>query len=207
MEVKKLNKEKRVPKTEVKSDVVFTAEQKEAKELIKNNKVIVLYGEAGTAKTFCSVLSCVDLYFKREIEKIYIMRPAVAIEDLGFLKGTADDKLLPYMMPIYLNLYKAYGKAKIDKMKAEGIIEILPLAFIQGWTIDSVLIVDEAENLTESQLRMILNGDVAQIMLKDKAKSGFKKLLDLEGKIDNFVVKEMLTNYRHPFVKQIIKLY
>jgi phosphate starvation-inducible PhoH-like protein len=214
----KRNSERRVPKSDIKSNIVFTPEQKDAKELIRNSKVSVLYGAAGTSKTMVAIHTAVDMFCKREVEKVYILRPAVAIESIGFLPGSMVEKLDPYFEPIYQNLHKAFGKEVIDKMIKDEKIEIIALAFIQGWTIDGCLVVDEAENITEKQTRMVLTrlgkgskivftGDTDQVMLNDRDKSGFKKLLSLEGKIEGFSTKEMLTNYRDEFVKDVLKLY
>ena len=212
-------KAKRVPKQEIKYKITLTEEQKEAKRIIYNNKVTALWGQAGTAKTATTVHTALDLFFKKEVEKIYILRPAVAMEDLGYMKGSLQEKLQFYFVPIMHNLYQNYDKVKIDKMVEQGDIEIVALAFIQGVTIhNSILICDEAENITEKQMRMILTrlgkgskivftGDIDQIMLKDVKSSGFKKLIDLEGYLNGFASFELKQNYRDEFVQEILKLY
>lgn len=212
-------KAKRVPKQEIKYKITLTEEQKEAKRIIFNNKVTALWGVAGTSKTLCSVHTALDLFFKKEVEKIYILRPAVSMEDIGFLKGSAEDKLQYYFIPIMHNLYQNYDKLKIDKMLENKEIEIVPLGFIQGITIsNSILICDEAENITERQMRMVLTrlgkgskivftGDIDQVMLKDVKSSGFKKLIDLEGYLNGFASFELKQNYRDEFVQEILKLY
>lgn len=212
-------KAKRVPKLEIKYKITLTEEQKEAKRIIYNNKVTALWGVAGVSKSFCAVHTALDLFFKKEVEKIYILRPAVAMEDLGYQKGSLQEKLQYYFVPIMHNLYQNYDKVKIDKMVEQGDIEIVALAFIQGMTIhNSILICDEAENITEKQMRMILTrlgkgskivftGDIDQIMLKDVKSSGFKKLIDLEGYLNGFASFELKQNYRDEFVQEILKLY
>lgn len=216
--IKQNNKEKRVPKNDITYKVSLTEEQKEAKKLIWDNKVTVLFGKAGSSKTFVAAYTVLDLFFKRQIDRIYLLRPAVAIENLGFLPGTMEDKLDPYLVPMMNNFYKIYDKVKIDKMVSEGDISVMPLAFIQGITIDGVLLVDEGENLSEVQIRAILTrlgknskiiftGDLAQVMLDKKIKTGFDKLLALENKLDGFKIFELQQNYRDPFVEQVLNLY
>lgn len=216
--IKQSNKEKRVPKNDINYKVSVTEEQREAKRIIWENKVTVLYGKAGTSKTFTAVYTLLDLFFKRQVDRIYLLRPAVAIENLGFLPGTADDKLEPYLVPMINNFYKIYDKVKVDKMISDGDIQILPLAFIQGITIDGVLLVDEGENMSEPQIRMILTrlgknskivftGDLDQVMLDKRVKTGFDKLLSLESKLEGFRTFELKENYRDSFVEQVLKLY
>lgn len=210
--------ERKRPKGEIKFKITLTEEQKEAKRQIYDNKVVALHGVAGTSKTFVAVHTALNMFFKKEINKIYILRPAVSIEDIGFLKGSAEDKLQYYFLPIINNMYEMYDKVKINKMIEDNDIEILPLGFIQGITVKDFLIVDEAENVTQLQMKMILSrlgktgrivltGDTDQVALKDYQKSGFKRLIDLDGQIEDFKAFELLENYRDPFVRKILKMY
>ncbi len=212
-------KAKRIPKQPVSFKVTLTDEQKEGKRKIYENKVTALWSPAGTSKSFLAVHTALDLFFKKEVDKIYILRPAVAMEDLGYQKGSLQEKLQYYFVPLMHNFYQNYDKMKIDKMVEKGEIEIVALAFIQGVTIhNAILICDEAENITEKQMRMILTrlgkgskiiftGDVDQIMLKDVKSSGFKKLIDLDGRLNGFGTFELKQNYRDEFVQEILKLY
>lgn len=210
--------ERKRPKGEIKFKTTLTEEQKEAKRQIYENKVVALHGVAGTSKTFVAIHTALNMFFKKEISKIYILRPAVSIEDIGFLKGSAEDKLQYYFLPIIHNMYEMYDKVKINKMIEEKDIEILPLGFIQGITVKDFLIVDEAENVTQLQMKMVLSrlgktgrivftGDTDQVALKDYQKSGFKRLIDLDGQIEDFKAVELLENYRDPFVRKILKMY
>ena len=211
---------KKKKKNPIKYSVELTDEQKEVKRLIHTHKVTLLYGEAGTSKTFCSAISALDLIFTKQFKKLYIMRPAVATEAIGYLPGSASEKLSYYTIPLISNLYKAYNKQKIDSMINEGIIETMPLAFIQGITIDSeeILICDESQNITKAQFKAILTrlgkggkliftGDTDQVMLENPSKSGFSQLLTLCGQIPDMACKELKTNYRDEFVQQILNLY
>lgn len=156
--------------------------------------------------------------FTRQTERVYILRPAVASEDIGYMPGGIEEKLGFYFVPIKQCLLKMLDKQKVDKLFLDRDVEIVPLAFVQGLTLDDVLIADEMENATDKQIRnlltrlgkggkMILTGDVNQVMLKDESKSGFSKLLELCGQIDGFACMELKTNYRDPFVEEILKLY
>jgi phosphate starvation-inducible PhoH-like protein len=211
-------KEKRVPKGDIKYKIKLTEEQEKAKQLIKDNKVTVLCGAAGTSKTMVCIATALDLLFTSQIKKIVITRPVVPLESIGFLPGTLEDKLEPYLVPIMDNFYRLYDQSKIDSLVLKKKIEILPIAFIQGITTNDFLIVDEAENATEFQIRMIgsrlgkegkivFTGDTNQVALQKANQSGFKKLIDMAGKIDNFGVMEMTTNFRDPFVQDFLKYY
>ena len=186
--------------------------------MIEANKVTVLYGKAGTSKTQIAVYTALNLFFTRQTEKVYILRPAVAMEDLGFMPGGVEEKLGFYFVPVKQSLYKMLDKAKVDKLFLDRDVEIVPVAFIQGITLDDVLICDEVENMTEKQIRMlltrlgkggkmILTGDTNQVMLKDPSKSGFSKLLSLCGQVEGFGCMELKTNYRDPFVEEVLKHY
>jgi phosphate starvation-inducible PhoH-like protein len=211
---------KRPLKNPIKYQIQLSDEQKEAKQLIENSKVTVLYGKAGTSKTAVATITALNLIFTKEFDKLYIMRPAVATEEIGFLKGDFSEKVAPFLVPIMQNLYKAYNKQKIDSMVQDGTIEIMALSFVQGVTIGDreCIVIDEAENCTERQIRqictrlgkggkMIFTGDTNQVMLPDASKSGFSKLLSLCGQVDGFSCQELKTNYRDPFVEEILKLY
>lgn len=208
-------------KNEIKQyEAILSEEQKSAKRIIlqHENKVVVLKGKAGTSKSFLACNVALNMLEKKEIDKLYIIRPAVAIEELGFLPGDIEDKLTPYFLPILENLEKLASKEKIDKFLKEGKIKILPVAFIQGVTIDTLAIIDEAQNITVKQMKMLLTrlgehgkyiftGDTDQVMLDKEKDSGFEKLLELNGKLNNFTVIELLENRRSKFVKEVLELY
>ena len=127
-------KEKRKPKGEIKFKLSLNEEQKEAKQIILDNPVVLLKGMAGSGKTLLACQIALDMVFKREMEKIIITRPTVAKEDIGFLPGDLKEKMDPWLAPIYSNLYLLYEKEKIDKMVTENNIEIVPFAFMRGRT-------------------------------------------------------------------------
>ena len=212
-------KAKRRPKNPIKFNISLNEEQKAAKEIILSNPITVLRGMAGSGKTLVAVQVALDLLFTNQIEKIIITRPTVAKEDIGFLPGDIREKMDPWLAPIYHNLYLLYSKEKIDREVEEGNIEILPFAFMRGRTfVNSFVIVDEAQNVTHTQMEMVLGrlgvdswlticGDIAQIDLKDKRQTGFSFLNRLEEQVKGFRVVTLLQNHRHPIVEPILKVY
>ena len=212
-------KAKRRHKNPIKFNISLNEEQKAAKEIILSNPVTVLRGMAGSGKTLVAVQVALDLLFTNQIEKIIITRPTVAKEDIGFLPGDIREKMDPWLAPIYHNLYLLYSKDKIDKEVEEGRIEILPFAFMRGRTfVNTFVIVDEAQNVTHTQMEMVLGrlgrnswmaicGDIAQIDLRDKRQTGFSFLNRLEEQVKGFRVVTLLQNHRHPIVEPILKVY
>jgi len=210
---------KRKPKNPIRFRISLNDEQKEAKQIILDNPVTVLKGMAGSGKTLVAVQTALDLLFTKEVEKIIITRPTVAKEDIGFLPGDIKEKMDPWLAPIYHNLYLLYDKAKIDREVEEGSIEILPFAFMRGRTfVDTFVIVDEAQNVTHTQMEMVLGrlgkgsriaicGDIAQIDLKNKKETGFSFLNRLEEQVKGVRVVALKQNHRHDIVEPILKVY
>lgn len=210
---------KRKPKNPIRFRISLNDEQKEAKQIILDNPVTVLKGMAGSGKTLVAVQTALDLLFTKEVEKIIITRPTVAKEDIGFLPGDIKEKMDPWLAPIYHNLYLLYDKTKIDKEVEEGRIEILPFAFMRGRTfVDTFVIVDEAQNVTHTQMEMVLGrlgkgsriaicGDIAQIDLRNKKETGFSFLSRLEEQVKGVRVVVLKQNHRHDIVEPILKVY
>lgn len=194
-------------------------EQKKAKEVILANTVTILSGMAGSGKTLLACQVALDLLFKKEVKKIVITRPTVSKEEIGFLPGDLNQKMEPWMQPIYSNFYQLYNKEKIDKIIKDELVEIVPVAFMRGRTfLDAVVIVDEAQNCTNEQMNMIISrlgirskmiicGDTAQVDLKYKAESGFKFLLTVSKKVKDVAAVFLTTNHRHPVVEAMLALY
>ena len=214
------NLEKRKPKGPVKFNIQLNEEQKEAKSVVMNHPVTFITGGAGSGKTLISTQIALDMLFNREVERIIIARPAVATEDLGFLPGSADDKLMPYLRPVLDNFYKIYHKEHIDKLFKDEIISIVPFAFMRGLTFtNALIIVDEAQNLdlTKSEMvlgrlglgsKMIICGDDAQIDLKNPLASGIFFLGTLSTTLpDDIGFYELKQNHRHPAVARILTAY
>lgn len=194
-------------------------EQKKAKEVILANTVTILSGMAGSGKTLLACQVALDMLFKKEVKKIVITRPTVSKEEIGFLPGDLNQKMEPWMQPIYSNFYQLYNKEKIDKIIKDELVEIVPVAFMRGRTfLDAVVIVDEAQNCTNEQMNMIISrlgvrskmiicGDTAQVDLKYKGDSGFKFLLTVSKKVKDVAAVFLTTNHRHPVVEAMLALY
>ena len=177
----KQNTAKKPPKGAVRFSLSLSPEQKSAKQAILHHPYNFMVGKAGSGKTLLACQIALDLFFKREINKIIITRPTVSTEDNGFLPGSEKEKMEPWLVPIRSNMRKVYNKPLIlDKMEKEESIELVSLAHFRGRTFEnSLVIVDEFQNLTKSQFRMTLGrigkgstmiycGDNQQIDLKDK---------------------------------------
>lgn len=210
---------KRRPKGPIKFNVTLNEEQKQAKALILGSPITVLKGMAGSGKTLVATQVGLDLLFRKEVDKIIITRPTVSKESIGFLPGDIREKMDPWLAPIYHNLYMLYNKDKVDKELEKGTIEIVPFAFMRGRTfVDSFVIVDEAQNVTHSQMetvigrlgvnsKMVICGDIAQIDLKDKRETGFSFLSRIEEQVEGFVTHSLQQNHRHNIVAPILKVY
>lgn len=207
------------PKGPIKFQLQLNDEQKVAKEKILSNAITILSGKAGSGKTLLACQCALDMLFKKEVKQIIITRPTVSKEEIGFLPGDLREKMEPWMQPIYANFYQLYNKDKIDKILADGIVEIVPLAFMRGRTfLDSFIIVDEAQNCTNEQMEMITSrlglrskmvvcGDTQQVDLKYKGDSGFKFLVSTAKKIKHMDSHTLLTNHRHPVVDNLLDAY
>jgi len=213
------NLDKRKPKNPVKFRVELNEEQKHAKTIIYDNPVVLLKGYAGSGKSMCACQVALDMFFKRQVEKIVITRPTVSKEDIGFLPGDMKDKMDPWLAPIYANLHTLYGREAIDKLVAEGDIEIVPFAFMRGRTfVNAFVLVDECQNITHTQTEMMIGrlgkgskmvfcGDLAQIDLKSKKESGISFFIRLEENVPGVKVVTLKTNHRHEIVEPVLKVY
>ena len=212
------NTNKRVPKGAVKYNITLSEEQKLAKSEIRNHPFNFILGKAGSGKTLLAVQISLDCFFKRELNKIVITRPTISNEDNGFLPGSLDEKMEPWLVPIRSNMRKVYNKPIIlEKMEKNQDIELVSLSHFRGRTFDSsIVIVDEFQNLNKQQLamvlgrlgknsRMMLCGDPQQIDLKftnDSAVHEVHKLKDSE-----FVYSVNLKdNQRHESLDNVLKL-
>ena len=148
---------KRRPKKPIKFNVQLNEEQKVAKSNILESPITVIRGMAGSGKTLVATQVALDMLFTKQVEKVIITRPTVSKEDIGFLPGDIKEKMDPWLAPIYHNLNMLYNKEKIQKLLDEETIEIVPFAFLRGRTfVNSFVIVDEAQNVTHSQMELSL---------------------------------------------------
>ena len=199
-----------------------TIGQKHYINLIRNNDITLGVGPAGTGKTYLAVAMAVRAFKKEEISRIILTRPAVeAGESLGFLPGDMKDKVDPYLRPLYDALFDMLGDEKCAKYIERGIIEVAPLAFMRGRTLDNAFIIlDEAQNTTPEQMKMFLTrlgfgskavvtGDLTQIDLPNKYKSGLIQAMDVLKYVDGVGINKFTEKdvVRHELVQRIIKAY
>ena len=186
------------------------------------NAMVFAVGPAGTGKTYTAIALAVKALKAKEVKRIILTRPAVeAGENLGFLPGDMKEKLDPYMMPLYDALRDMIPPEKLQQMMEFGIIEIAPLAFMRGRTLDNAFVIlDEAQNATVMQMKMfltrmgqtaqfIITGDMSQIDLPSKQKSGLAYALDALRDVEGIGVVRLTQNdvIRHPLVKKIIDAF
>ena len=189
---------------------------------MNKNEIVFGIGPAGTGKTYLDVLYASNLLKKQQIKKIVLVRPVVeAGEKLGFLPGDLKEKIDPYLIPLYDCLEDCFGKEHLNKMMEKGVIEVAPLAYMRGRTLDNAcIILDEAQNTTLMQMKMFLTrlgfnskmfitGDISQIDLVNKRDSGLieasKILNDIDGiKFIYFTKSDVM---RNPLVYKIIEKY
>ena len=199
-----------------------TLGQKNYVNAIKNNTITIGIGPAGTGKTYLAVAMAVKAFKAHEVNRIILTRPAVeAGEKLGFLPGDLQNKVDPYLRPLYDALFEMLGPESFIRQQEKGAIEVAPLAYMRGRTLDdSFIILDEAQNTTPEQMKMfltrlgfnskiVITGDVTQIDLPDKRRSGLveavkKKKNVSDISINRFTEKDVV---RHKLVQDIIKAY
>ena len=199
-----------------------TAGQARLTSAFEDSDIVFAVGAAGTGKTYLAVAWAVQQLKKENIERIVLTRPAVeAGESLGFLPGDMKEKVDPYLRPLYDALYDMLGQETVDRYLEPGVIEIAPLAFMRGRTLNkAVVILDEAQNATKAQMkmfltrmgqqcRMIVTGDVTQIDLIRRQDSGLVQAADLLKDIDGISVIRLTESdvVRHPLVAKIIAAY
>ena len=212
------NISKNPPKGKIKFDIVLSDEQKSTKTAVLYHPYNFIMGKAGSGKTLLAVQIALDMFFTRKINQIVITRPTVSNEDNGYLPGSLDEKMEPWLVPIRSNMRKVYNKPNIlQKMEADENIELVSLSHFRGRTFENAcVIVDEFQNLTKQQLgmvlgrlgkgsTMILTGDTQHIDRKfpnDSAKHEVPKVKD-----SSFVYPTILTdNHRHEALDELLKL-
>ncbi|MDH5387583.1 MAG: PhoH family protein [Gammaproteobacteria bacterium] len=196
--------------------------QKEYLDKIKENDLAFGIGPAGTGKTYLAVACAVDALVNDEVDRLVLVRPAVeAGERLGFLPGDLAQKIDPYLRPMYDALYEMMGTEKVAKLLEQNIIEIAPLAYMRGRTLnDAFIILDEAQNTTIEQMKMFLTrigfgskavvtGDITQVDLPREKVSGLRHAMHLLEKIEGIGVTHFDAGdvVRHPLVKKIVTAY
>lgn len=199
-----------------------TLGQKNYVEKIEKNTITFGIGPAGTGKTYLAVALAVKAFKNKEISRIILTRPAVeAGEKLGFLPGDLQNKVDPYLRPLYDALYEMFGMETYARLAEKGAIEIAPLAYMRGRTLDdSFIILDEAQNTTPEQMKMfltrigfnskaIVTGDITQVDLPDGKKSGLRDVVSVLKNIEDIAFCYLTEKdvVRHRLVQKIIKAY
>ena len=179
-------------------------------------------GPSGTGKTYLAVAMAVDALQTKEVSRIILARPAVeAGERLGFLPGTLQEKVNPYLRPLYDALYDVLDPDRVERYLEKGIIEIAPIAFMRGRTLnDAFVILDEAQNTTSEQMKMfltrlgfnskaVITGDITQVDLPNGRRSGLIEAIEVVGKVEgiSFVYFTERDVVRHSLVQRIIRAY
>lgn len=212
------NTEKRIPKNDIKFSITLSDEQKQAKAEILEHPFNFILGKAGSGKTLLAVQIALDLYFKRNINKIVITRPTVSNEDNGFLPGSLEEKMEPWLVPIRSNMRKVYNKSTVlEAMEKDENIELVSLTHFRGRTFENcICIIDEFQNLTKNQLamvlgrlgkgsRMILTGDSQQIDLKFSNDSAVHDVAKLKESRFVYTIN-LKDNHRHEALDEVLKL-
>ncbi len=199
-----------------------SANQRRYVERILNHDVNFGIGPAGTGKTHLAVACAVQALVQNQVQRILLVRPAVeAGEKLGFLPGDLSQKVDPYLRPLYDALYEMFGFDEVEKMLERNVIEVAPLAYMRGRTLnEAFIILDESQNTTVEQMKMfltrigfgstaVITGDITQIDLPKNMRSGLQDAIDVLKDVDtisftHFTAKDVV---RHPVVQRIIEAY
>ncbi len=193
-------------------------EQKKAKAQILESDVSIILGKSGSGKTLLACQIALQMILERKVNKIIITRPTISKEDLGFLPGNLEEKMGPWVAPIYGNMYQLLRRERVDQLISKDQIEIVPVSYMRGRTFtNSAIIVDECQNLENDQTLMILQrigigsrmmfcGDTDQIDLKRKHDTGLDFLSSIKT-IERLKIITLLENHRHPILDDIMDVY
>ena len=199
-----------------------TLGQKQYVDAIRNKMIVFGTGPAGTGKTYLAMAMAIDAFKKEEVGRIILTRPAIeAGEKLGFLPGDLQSKVDPYLRPLYDALYQIMGADSFMKNMEKGLIEVAPLAYMRGRTLDNAFIIlDEAQNTTPAQMKMfltrigigskvVITGDETQKDLPKDVKSGLDVAFKVLSKVDDIAFCKLTSKdvVRHPLVQKIVQAY
>jgi phosphate starvation-inducible PhoH-like protein len=207
---------KREYKNDIKYKITLNDEQKEAKRLIIDNQVVIITGRAGSGKSLIGAQCALDFLFKKQIEKVFVTRATIEVgASMGFLPGALEDKFNPYMEAFQENLFKCYDQLKITEFINNKKIVAYPVQFIRGKTIDDLLIVEEAQNMSKAQMlailtrlgktgKIVINGDNEQTDIKD-AYNGLSYAIELSKRIEEIKWIKLKENHRSDLVARILE--
>jgi len=207
---------KREYKNDIKYKITLNEEQKEAKRLIIDNQVLIITGRAGSGKSLVGAQCALDFLFKKQCEKVFVTRATIEVgNSLGFLPGGIEDKFNPYLEAFQENLTKCYDSVKIGELIEAKKILTYPVQFIRGKTIDDLLIVEEAQNLTKAQMlailtrlgktgKIIVNGDLEQTDIRDNGINGLAYAIEMSKRIDEIKWIKLKENHRSDLVGKIL---
>lgn len=210
--MKESNRER---KNDIKYNVTLNDEQKLAKQLIIENQIVIVTGRAGSGKSLVCAQAALDFLMKKQCDNIYVTRATIEVGgSLGFLPGDLEEKFNPYLEAFKENLEKCYDKAKIQDFIKNKKITAYPVQFIRGKTIDDVLVVEEAQNLSKSEMlailtrlgktgKIIINGDNEQKDIKESY-TGLSYAIDISKKIDGVEWIKLKANHRSDLVGKIL---
>ena len=203
-------------KQEIKYNVQLNDEQKEAKRMIIENQIVVITGRAGCGKSLVCAQVALDFLNKKQCDMVYVTRATIEVgNSLGFLPGALEDKFNPYLEAFQENLIKCYDRAKIEQLVADKKVLAYPVQFIRGKTVDDVLIVEEAQNLSKAQMlailtrlgktgKIVINGDMEQQDTKESV-NGLAYAIELSKKIPEIKWVKLKENHRSDIVGKILE--
>lgn len=202
-------------KSEIKYNVTLNEEQKLAKQLIIDNQIVIVTGRAGSGKSLVCAQAALDFLMKKQCNHIYVTRATIEVGgSLGFLPGDLEEKFNPYLEAFQENLEKCYDKAKIQELVKNKRVVAYPVQFIRGKTIDDILVVEEAQNLTKGEMlailtrlgktgKIIINGDNEQKDIKESY-TGLSYAIELSKKIEGIEWIKLKANHRSDLVGRIL---
>lgn len=203
-------------KSEIRYNVTLNEEQKDAKRLIIDNQIVIVTGRAGSGKSLVCALTALDFLNKKQCDQVFVTRATIEVgSSLGFLPGTLDDKFNPYLEAFQENLTKCTDKLKIENLVKEQRIIAYPVQFIRGKTIDDILVVEEAQNLSKAEMlailtrlgktgKIIINGDNEQQDTK-YGLTGLSYAIELSKKISEIKWIKLKENHRSDIVGKILE--
>lgn len=204
-------------KSDIKYNITLNEEQKLAKQLIIDNQIVIVTGRAGSGKSLICAQTALDFLMKKQCDHVYITRATIEVGgSLGFLPGDLEDKFNPYLEAFQENLEKCYDKVKIQELIKNKKVVAYPIQFIRGKTIDDVLVVEEAQNLTKGEMlailtrlgktgKIIINGDNEQKDIKESY-TGLSYAIELSKKIEGIEWIKLKANHRSDLVGKILDL-